>query len=349
MRLASGVTSGEQGADSSFPGPNQSREPSLPGSGEQGLASRLAASTAATSVRSWETFRDSLYDLSAAGRFDAQLRSTSAGGRHQTVRDLAIGIGAWPEARTVAVIEQEAADGVVGDFDQDPLTEQLRNLYSGCSDAEILAAVDASVDQLNEWTQNTATTDSAVLPVRSLLGTLPVLTLLHAACYQLAVYALDIESSASNGTPMPAADAQLKFAGVAALVDVTGAIAARHGVAASIAARTPDGVAATRASATNSWRTVTLDAGSLVDAPSVTASTKTFIEVTTGRVSNIPALMLRRELVLDDIPGLLHITPVLEGVPGLPGGTALRAATTSVRAMAGIGGRLSRLTHLGRR
>jgi hypothetical protein len=98
---------------------------------------------------------------------------------------------------------------------------------------------------------------------------------------------------------------------------------------------------------------VTLDAGAVVDAPSVTASTRTFIEVTTGRIGNIPALMLRRDLVLDDIQGLLHITPVLEGVPGLPGGGALRAATTSVRAMSNlgsnIGGALGRITPWGNR
>jgi hypothetical protein len=155
---------------------------------------------------------------------------------------------------------------------------------------------------------------------------------------------------------MPPADARLKFAGVTALVDVTGAIAARQGIAAAIAARTPDGVAATRSAVITGsahWRTVTLEAGVVVNAPSVTASTRTFIEVTTGRVGNIPALMLRRDLVLDDVQGLLHITPVLEGVPGLPGGGALRAATTSVRAMSNlgstIGGRLGRIAPWGKK
>jgi hypothetical protein len=312
--------------------------------------------TAAESVRSWQQFRDSLHQISAAGRFDTQLRSTSSNGRHHTVRDLAIGIGAWPQARTIPVICSEAAAGLVGDFDQDPLTDELRDRYSDHSDEEILAAVDQSVSDIEHWAEHAAIHADALLPVRSLLGTLPVLTLLHAASYQLAVYAIDIEASSTAQLPMPPADAQLKFAGVAALVDVTGAIAGRQGVSAAIAARTPDGVVATRsavASGVGSWRTVTLPAGDVVAAPSVTASTQTFIEVTTGRIGNIPALMLRRDLVLDDLQGLLHITPVLEGVPGLPGGAALRAATSSVRAMSNlgssIGGRLGRMTQWGKK
>jgi hypothetical protein len=356
MRLAWTVTDRGTGADPSLTGPNPSREPGIPARGEQGLAGRLGALTAAESVRSWQQFRDSLNQISAAGRFDTQLRSTSANGRHHTVRDLAIGIGAWPEARTIPVICHEAAAGLVGDFNQDPLTDELRDRYSDHSDNDILAAVDQSVADIEHWAEHGAIHADALLPVRSLLGTLPVLTLLHAACYQLAVYAIDIEASSTARHPMPAADAQLKFAGVAALVDVTGAIAARQGVSAAIAARTSDGVAATRShviDGVGAWRTVTLGAGAVVDAPSVTASTQTFIEVTTGRIGNIPALMLRRELVLDDVQGLLHITPVLEGVPGLPGGAALRAATSSVRAMTSLGtnlgGRLGRMSPWGKK
>ncbi len=349
MRLGNHVTDRGTGTNPSFPASAPLREPCAPVSEERGLASADIQVACEHTLQSWKGFRDELRELSDAGRFDTQLRSTSTAGRHHTVRDLAIGIGAWPEARTIEVIAAEARAGLIGDFDHDPLTDELRSRYTDQPDAAILAAVDETVDQLERWVDAHAQTSEALLPVRSLLGTLPTITLLHAACYQLAVYAVDIQASGSSRAPMPPAATELKFFGVSALVDVTGAIAARQGVAAAIAARTPDGVAAMRSATTGAWRTVLLDPDTVVDAPSVTASTKTFIEVTTGRIGNIPALMLRRELQLDDIPGLLHVTPVLEGVPGLPGGAALRAATTSVRAMAGIGGRLGRLTHLGRR
>ena len=341
----------DRGAKTS-PSLSASDEPRTPVAGELGLSSTRPQRMADDTVAAWRTFAGMLYDLAEAGRFDTRLRSTDSDGRHHTVRDIAIGIGTWPEARTVAAMVADAEQGLVGDFDQDPVTDHLRRQYAGTSDDEILAAVDVSVSQVAEFAENHATTPLAVLPVRSLLGTLPVLTLLHAATYQLAVYALDIAAASTSRVPMPAAPDGFDYAGVVALVDVTGAIAARQHVSAAIAARTPDGVVASRAAVIDgvgAWHTITLPAGTKVSAPSVTARSHTFIEVTTGRVANIPALIVKRELVLDDVSGLLHITPVLEGVPGLPGGGALRAATASVRTMAGlgsgIGGRLSKLTH----
>ena len=350
MRLADQVTGRGGSADASLTGANPDREPRIPEAGEMGAASRFTAATTAA-LESWTSFRSTLGELSASGRFDTRLRSTSSDGRHHTVRDIAIGLGAWPEARTLPDIVDDARAGIVGDFNHDALTDALRARYHDRPDADILAAVDESIAHMTTWSSAPESPNTATLPVRSLLGTLPVLTLLHAASYQLAVYAIDVEASSTRQAPMPVADKAAVYAGVFALVDVTGAIAARQGVGAAIAARTPEGVAVTRASCVDdvySWRTVSLPPGTKVAAPSVTAAAKTFIEVTTGRIGNIPALMVRRDLVLDDIPGLLHITPVLESVPGLPSGGALRAATASVRAMSGIGGRLGRLAHLSR-
>lgn len=337
-------------------------QPRTPTLGELGLITSDRSHVARQTQWAWQSFAELLGEIAEADNFDTPLRSTDSRGRRQTIRDIAIGIGSWPGARTVTEIVEDAQAGLHGDLDQDSVIEALRAEHRHAPTAEVLAQVTASVAGIERFCADIADAECtaaqvADAPVRSLLGTLPVLTLLHAATYQLAVYSLDI---AAAGPGLPALPKGLTHAGVEALVDVTGAIAARQQLGAAIAARTPEGVVATRslgptvdasvgqttAAFPGSWHTVRLPAGASVDAPSVTASSRTFIEVTTGRVGNIPALMLKRELVLDDIPGLLHITPVLEGVPGLPGGAALRTATASVRAVAGIGsgitGRLSR-------
>jgi len=176
------------------------------------------------------------------------------------------------------------------------------------------------------------------LPVASMLGTLPVATFLHAATYPLATSALDLEQA---GATVP--DALLDN-GLLGLVDTIGALAARQGITASIAAITPRGIVATGASG-GSWTTARLDpdalAGSLPEAvgPSVEGPARLILDITAGR-ADIPTVVRRKEAAIHDLTGLLALTPVVEQVPGIPGRAALVAAIRATTALSGVWKRL---------
>ena len=55
------------------------------------------------------------------------------------------------------------------------------------------------------------------------------------------------------------------------------------------------------------------------------------LDASAGRRA-VPALLARRELRLHHVTGLLALAPIVEAVPGLPGGAALRSAVRNVRA-----------------
>ena len=48
----------------------------------------------------------------------------------------------------------------------------------------------------------------------------------------------------------------------------------------------------------------------------------------------LPAMLARRELRLQHVTGLLALAPIVETVPGLPGGAALKVAVRNVRGLA---------------
>jgi len=72
--------------------------------------------------------------------------------------------------------------------------------------------------------------------VRSVLGPLPLSTLVGAGAYELAVHALDLAPAGAR-----APSTTLLSAGVAALVDTTGALAARCDISAGAACLSPEG------------------------------------------------------------------------------------------------------------
>ena len=63
-------------------------------------------------------------------------------------------------------------------------------------------------------------------------------------------------------------------------------------------------------------------------------ATRMLLDVTAGR-ADVPNAVRRKELGVDDWPGLLALTPIVEQVPGIPGRTALVAAAKAAGALAG--------------
>ena len=105
--------------------------------------------------------------------------------------------------------------------------------HRDATDDEVVAGLRRVRDDLGKYLASRGAAKTRSMTTASPLGPLPVLTLLHAISYQLAVAALDLEPC---GAP---ADDELLEHGVAALVDTTGALAARQGVTGSITALLP--------------------------------------------------------------------------------------------------------------
>jgi hypothetical protein len=297
-----------------------------PGPDERGLATGDVSLLAEATLRAWDLF------LAAAESADLGAPARAHG---WTGVDVLLILGDWPENRTLGAIVGDAQAGLVGEVDQSGDVARVHAAHAGATPEEAIAAVRRGRESLAAWFADPAAPggpdEVGLLPTRSLLGTLPVLTLLHATTYQVAVSALDLEAC---GAQVPD---ELVTTGLRALLDTTGALAARAGVTASLVARTPSVVvgAAARGPA---WRTA--DVAPDLPGPAIVAEARTILDITSGRASNVPGLYRSGDLRVVDLPGLLALAPVISDVPGIPGGAALGRALSF---MNGVGTLLGRL------
>ena len=300
----------------------------VPSPGERGLATSDPGRLAASVAQSWALFGAMVDDVD----LDAVTRAKGL-----TAREVVIPLGAWEDNRPLAVLLDEARRGVVGDHDQGALVDRMRAVHRDESDGDIREALRRQGDDMESFLFGPDAAELGHAPVASMLGTLPVLTFLHAATYPLATSALDLERA---GARVP--DVLLDN-GLLGLVDTIGALAARQGITASITAVTPTGVVGTGATA-GAWRTARLDdldpddpAGST--GPSAEGSARLILDITSGR-ADIPTAVRRREIAIHDLAGLLALAPIVEQVPGIPGRAALVAAIRATGAVAGAWKRL---------
>jgi hypothetical protein len=83
--------------------------------------------------------------------------------------------------------------------------------------------------------------------------------------------------------------------------------------------------------------------GGTHEGPAVEASAELLLEAASGRVNPVPAVA-RRQLRVHEVSGLLALAPIVQKVPGIPGGPILQLAA---RTMGGAGGVLGRLFRKG--
>lgn len=292
----------------------------LPEPGEGGLATADPAALVAAVGRAWDLFGDLVDDVD----LDAVAR-----GRGLLAREVVIPLGAWPDNRPIAVLLDEARRGVVGDHDQGTLVDEVRERHKDESDDAIRAAVRRQREELDAFVASPAYAEYAALPVASMLGTLPLLTFLHAATYPIATSALDLEQCGA------VAPDELLDSGLLGLVDTIGCLAGRQGLSASLVARTTTTVVGTGAHG-GAWRTSVLDPAVADAGPSLSGTTRLLLDVTAGR-ADVPGSLARRELTFADVPGLLALAPIVEQVPGIPGRAALVAAIRAASAIASLG------------
>lgn len=250
-------------------------------------------------------------------------------------RDTCLHLGSWPEHQPLSGIVASAREG--GQGAATPPDQHNATLLRAHADATVEDVVRA----LHEARAATAAFFAGPEPAEvgrrpsgSTLGPLPVLSVVHASAYELAVHALDLLPC---GAPRPAA--HLLDRGLAALIDVTGALAARAGVTIALTAQTPDRGWRFSASA-DGWTTAPTD-GSPFSGTGVRGSTADLLDASAGR-HNLPQLLLTRRLVVQDLPSWMRLAPLLHEVPGLPGGAVLKGAVSGLGRVTGVLGRLRR-------
>ena len=292
---------------------------------EHGLATGDITELAAAITRAWLVFEEGV-------RTDVDL---SAESRKQgwSGRDLVARLGEWEFGRTIQDMLADAHDGDADFYDADDLDEHVRARTADLPDEEVLESISRARRTTEDWLVSDGPETWGLVHTSSPLGPLPVLTVMNAMTYQLAVAALDLEQCGL--TP----DDELMRIGLAALIDTTGALAARKHVTGSFTAVTPGLIVGSGAHGGH-WRTAVLEEDPQ-RGPGVVAPARTILDVTSGR-ANVPHLYRSGALHVRDLTGLIRLAPVLEGVPGIPPLGAVGRALSVVDAVGGLFGRLRR-------
>lgn len=269
-------------------------------------------------LRSWDAFIALVdeADLSASTRL-----------RGWTVREVAVHLGTW-EGQSPLTLAVESLDAAGNSEPADPDTFNAGVVAAqvGATDDEVRGALRASRDASASFFESGSAREHGKRHVASVLGPMPLLTLVHSGCYELAVHALDVA-----GTTGAAVDPRLLADGVAALADSVGGLAARSGIATTV--QIVDGAAgwAFTSSDNGAWtmRSITEKSAG----PALSGSAKDILEAASGR-ADAPLLLARRRLHVSEPGGLLVLAPIIDQVPGVAGARALKAAA---RGLSGVG------------
>lgn len=283
----------------------------VPAHGEQGLLSGGLAEIERRTLAAWDIF------IAAAEKVDL-----AGGTRSRSKRggDLLVGVGRWPDSRGIPEMVADGYSGRIATTPHETLQKTLLANYAGSSRERVMAALQEARDEAKGWFADPAAAQEAELITPSLLGPLPVATVVHAAVFQLAVTARDLVPAGAPPNP------ELDVLGLTALVDSTGAVAARLQATASITSINEAGRVGTGAVA-GSWRTAELGPDD-ESGPAVEAPVGLLLDLAAGRIDFI---QVARKVRVHQPRGLLAISVILDDMPELPGGEVLRRAGRLVR------------------
>ncbi|MCW2698500.1 MAG: uncharacterized protein JWQ45_35 [Blastococcus sp.] len=274
-------------------------------------------------LEAWDAFIDQ------AETVDLGRRSRLPGWR---AHEICVHLGCWDDHHALADLIASARSGGTGTAPEvDAVNGRVTRAHGNASPEDVLAALrenrEATARYLRE---EPVELDTA--PAVSVVGRLPLLSVVLGQAYELAVHGLDLVSC--GAAPPPPSVLQ---SGLAALVDVTGALAASCAIPGGATLATPDGGWAFAADA-DGWTVRRVAAGE-TDGPAVEAEAGLLLEAASGRINPVPAVA-RRKLRVHEVGGLLQLAPITERVPGIPGGPILKLAA---RTVGGAGGMLGRL------
>ncbi|SEP18399.1 maleylpyruvate isomerase N-terminal domain-containing protein [Trujillonella endophytica] len=288
-----------------------------------GMADAGRAEVGAMVLAAWDAF------LSQAEAVDLDRRTRLPGWRAQEV---CVHLGCWPDHTALADLVASARAGGAGEPpDVDGTNARVTAAHRDAPREEVLAALRRNRDATARYlAEEPVELDTA--PTVATVGTLPLLSVVLGQAYELAVHGLDL---VPLGAP-PVPDDVLQ-AGLAALADVTGALAASLGIAGGVTLGTPDGGWAF-VSDDDGWTVRRVAPGERAGA-AVEAPADLLLEAASGRVNPVTALA-RRRLTVHHVGGLLQLAPIVSAAPGIPGGPILALAA---RTLGGAGGLLGRL------
>jgi uncharacterized protein (TIGR03083 family) len=248
------------------------------------------------------------------------------------VHEVAVHLGSWPDHTALAdLIASARAGGTGAPPDVDAVNARVTAAHRDAPREEVLAALRRNREATERYlAEEPAELDTA--ETASTVGRLPLLSVVLGQAYELAVHGLDLADA--GAAPVPGTVLQ---SGLAALADVTGALASSCGIAGGATLATPDGGWQFAADA-RGWRVDRV--GPRVTAgAAVSAEADLLLEAASGRVNPVPAVA-RRKLKVHDVGGLLKLAPIVQAAPGIPGGPILALAA---RTVGGAGGMLGRL------
>jgi hypothetical protein len=260
--------------------------------------------------------------------------------------EICVHLGSWDDYRPIQGVlaaAREAQRGVRPDTQPglDDVANQVTRAHEDATPSEIIDALRRARDDVAAYLEPAEPQELDRVLVISSVGALPALTILHAQIYELAVHSLDLQSA---GGPVP--PGSLLDAGLAALTDAAGALAARVGIVSTSGIRSEIGTWAFR-SDSDGWQIERSESGSRHDEPfggklpvRVDAKAAVLLDASAARINPLKAVATRK-LRLHGLPGLLGLAPIVETVPGIPGAPVLKAAG---RGLAGAGGALNRIT-----
>ncbi len=250
-----------------------------------------------------------------------------------TGREACIHMGVWEDHPVMSgLVAAARAGGGAEPADVDGDNTRLVAAHQDATDDDVRTALRASRDVIAAWFETDEPAELATARVRSSVGELPLLSLLHAGCYELAVHGLDLGPC---GADRPSDD--LLDRGLAALLDVTGALSARADIDITVTAQSPVGGWAFT-STTDGWTTQPVPAGRF-EGVGVTGKVTDLLDASAGR-AQVPSLLVQRRLKVQELTSFMRLAPLLNDVPGLPGGPVLKVG---VQGLSSVTGGVSRL------
>jgi hypothetical protein len=271
----------------------------------------------------WDAF------LAQAEAVDLDAPSRLRGWR---AHEICVHLGLWDENTAMADLIASARSGAEGTApDVDGVNATVTAAHRDATREEVLDGLRRNREATARYlAEEPVELDTA--PTVSVVGRLPLLSVVLGQAYELAVHGLDLVSCGAEPPP-----AEVLHSGLAALVDVTGALAASMDITGRVTLATPDGGWRFLADP-HGWTVEEVPAGD-VDGPAVEARADLLLDAASGRINPVPAVA-RRRLKVHEVGGLLKLAPIVQAVPGIPGGPILQLAA---RTVGGAGGMLGRL------
>lgn len=274
-------------------------------------------------LEAWDAF------ITQAEVVDLTRSSRLAGWR---AHEICVHLGCWDDHTAMADLIASARAGGTGTPPAvDAVNARVTAAHRDASREEVLAALrrnrEATARYLAEEPEELDTA-----PTVSVVGRIPLLSVVLGQAYELAVHGLDLVSC--GAAPPPPSVLQ---SGIAALADVTGGLAASLDITGGVTLATPDGGWAFAADP-HGWTVRRVAAGEH-SGPAVEAPADLLLEAASGRINPVPAVA-RRRLKVHDVGGLLKLAPIVQAVPGIPGGPILQLAAKTVGGAGGLVGRL---------